>query len=101
MKRGGKVPLDEEKRRYVDSFGEAMRAVDAEYVRTGTTNRTCERLKEAGLWTAEMMAFQYVLIIGGMSTLPRSQRDYVLQIGAMARGICEMATERAEKEKKK
>lgn len=94
-----KQPTEEQKR-YVASFAEAMRAIEAEYKRQGKYGKAYLELRRKGMWTAEYIAPAYVLIVGKLSPLSKRLRDYILLIGALAHQLYDKATEIAEKKAK-
>jgi len=89
----------EEQERYIASFAEAMRAIEAEYKRKGVVGKAYRELKRKGMWTAEYIAPAYILVVGKLSPLSARLREYILAVGALAHQIYDKATEVAEKKK--
>ena len=89
-----------EQLRYIASFAEALRSIEAEYKKQGKYGKAYLELKRKGMWTAEYIAPAYVLICGKLSPLSKRLRDYILLIGALAHQIYDKATEVAEKKEK-
>lgn len=83
--------------RYVASFAEAMRAIEAEYKKQGAYGKAYQELKRKGMWEPQYIATSYVLIAGKFSPLSKRLRDYITTIGALAKQIFDKATEIAEK----
>ncbi len=90
-----------EQKRYVESFAEAMRAIEAEYKKRGVEGKAYAELKRKGMWEPEYIAASYVLIAGKLSPLSKRLRDYITTVGALAHQIFEKATEVAKRNEDK
>ena len=82
-----KQGLTEEQQAYIDSFGEAMRAMEAEYKRLGRYDKAYLELKRMGAWDKEYISRAYVLVVGKLSPLSARLRSYITGIGALAHRI--------------
>ena len=80
-----------EQQRYVDSFAEAMRSVEAEMKRRNRYNKAYLELQRMGAWDAEWMSHSFVLVVGKLSPLSSRLRGFILQIGGLAKEIYDRA----------
>lgn len=85
--------------RYVASFGEAMRAIEAEYKKKKVYGKAYLELQRRGMWHEEYISHMYVLICGKLSPLSARLRNYILMVGALAHKIYDAATEADNKRK--
>ncbi len=86
-----------EQERYVASFAEAMRAIEAEYKKEGVSGKAYQELKRKGMWDPHYIAMSFVLISGKLSPLSKRLRDYITTIGALANMIFEKSNELSKK----
>jgi hypothetical protein len=84
---------EEEQKRYIASFAEALRAIEAEYKKQGRYGKAYLELKRKGMWVAEYIAPAYILVVGKLSPLSKRLRDYILAVGELAHQIYDKSTE--------
>lgn len=84
----------EEQRLYYKSFEMALTDVEARLQMAhakGMANKAYYnayyRFKTSNRWDTEWIARQFVLVVGKISTLPKSERDFISVVGARARQI--------------
>lgn len=84
---------EEEQKRYIAAFAEALRAIEAEYKKQGKYGKAYLELKRKGMWVAEYIAPAYILVVGKLSPLSKRLRDYILVVGELAHQIYEKSVE--------
>ena len=72
---------------YVASFEQAMKEVEAEYRRQHLKSKIVTALKREGKWNAEYLSAEFINIVGRVSKLSATQRDYITSLGALAKSI--------------
>lgn len=87
-----------ESQRYIASFAEAMRAIEAKYKKEKIASRAFLELARRGMWNPDYISRAYVLVVGKLSPLSRRLREYILAVGELAHQIYDKAAE-LEKEK--
>lgn len=85
-----KARNEREQAEYLQSFVDAVEIIDARYAaaRKGIrypARAPYDRLREMGAWNAKWLSVQYYLIVGKMAVLPRALRDFIMEVGAVAR----------------
>lgn len=90
--------MDKDEEKYLMCFKEAMGAIDRAIVNGKKPTRAYRKLVREGYWRPDYMAFQFTMCYSGLSSLPKSCRDYILSVGALAKEIFEKASAETEKE---
>lgn len=92
--------LNEEQRAYLSSFKEAMAAIDRKISERGKDKRLLRPVPKAyaqlvreGYWSPDIIAFEYALCTRKLCNLPSRLREYIIEVGNLARQIYDKGQE--------
>ena len=97
--------LTDEQREYLASFKAAMEAIDARVKADAKRKRGVPKvyreLVSGGYWRPDVIAFEFALCTRKLCSLSARQREYILQVGAVAKEIHDKNRELKRKDDKK